>query len=292
MKRSGFKYYLNYALKLIFFTVVVYALFVSHIYSSHAGEHSHQQNYTRKEDPDHAAPHDDKSNESQTKVSTDTFPRVVIIIDDVGVDMVNFTELMNIPYPLNISVLPNQRFSKICAEIAEQKGHDVMLHQPMQPQNGRDNYMGPDGIRIDMKPARIKQILESNLKSLTHIKAVNNHMGSLATKHPEVMKPVMEILKKHRLIFVDSVTTGSSIAYNIAKENGVTALKRDLFIDAEPGYKYAKRQLLRIPKVLKKKKIGVVIAHSRLTTIKALNDILPKLEKRGIKFIHISGIKK
>lgn len=216
--------------------------------------------------------------------------KVIIIIDDVGTDMTHFTDLMNLPEKLTVSILPGEKYSKICAEIAHQKGFEVMLHQPMQPRNIEENHLGSGGIFVSMKPPTIEKILIENISNIPHIKGVNNHMGSYATTKADLMKAVMKVLKTKKLYFVDSLTAGSSKAYATAVEAGIPALKRDIFIDTNPGYDYAVRQLLNLKKLAKKKQVSVAIGHCRETTIRALKKMLPELEKDGIEVSRASEV--
>jgi hypothetical protein len=216
--------------------------------------------------------------------------KVIIIIDDVGLDMTHFTELMNLPEKLTVSILPGEKYSRICAEIAHQKGFEVMLHQPMQPRDSAENHLGSGGIFVSMKPKTVEKILIENLCNIPHVKGVNNHMGSYATTKTELMKVVMKVLKEKKMYFVDSITTGSSKAYATALDAGVHALKRDIFIDTNDGYEYAVKQLQNLKKLSRRKTISVAIGHCKPATIKALKNILPEFEKDGIEVMRASEV--
>jgi hypothetical protein len=216
--------------------------------------------------------------------------KVIIIIDDVGLEMTHFTELMNLPEKLTVSILPGEKYSEICAEIAHQKGFEVILHQPMQPRDSTENHIGTGGIFVSMKPETVEKILIENLCNIPHIKGVNNHMGSYATTRAELMKVVMKVLKEKKMYFVDSITTGSSKAYKTALDTGVNALKRDIFIDTNDGYEYAIKQLRLLKKLARRKTISVAIGHCRPATIKALKNILPEFEKDGIEVVRASEV--
>jgi polysaccharide deacetylase 2 family uncharacterized protein YibQ len=216
--------------------------------------------------------------------------KVIIIIDDVGLEMTHFTELMNLSEKLTVSILPGEKYSNICAEIAHQKGFEVMLHQPMQPRDTAENHIGSGGIFVSMKPETVKKILIENLCNIPHIKGVNNHMGSYATTRKELMKVVMKVLKEKKMYFVDSITTGRSIAYQAALDAGVNALKRDIFIDANEGYEYAIKQLTQLKKIARRKTISVAIGHCKPATIRALKNLLPEFEKDGIEVVRASEV--
>ena len=68
-----------------------------------------------------------------------------------------------------------------------------------------------------------------DLKTVPYHVGVNNHMGSLGTTNVELMKIVLGELKTRGLFFLDSQTTTDSVAYEVAVQLGVPALKRDVF---------------------------------------------------------------
>lgn len=216
--------------------------------------------------------------------------KVVIIIDDVGAEMTHFSELTNVPGKLTVSILPGEKFSKISAEIAHQKGFEVMLHQPMQPRNIVENRIGSGGIFVSMPSLVVEKILSENISNIPYVKGVNNHMGSYATTKPPVMRAMMNVLKAKKLYFVDSLTSGSSKGYSIALEMGVKALKRDIFIDTVDGYDYAVKQLRQLKRIAKNKPVSVAIGHCRLHTINALKKILPEFEKDDIQVSKVSEV--
>lgn len=55
-------------------------------------------------------------------------------------------------------------------------------------------------------------------------------MGSAATSDMSLMTKLMKTLHQQRLFFLDSRTIGSSVAAKAAKEQGVVALTRHIFL--------------------------------------------------------------
>ncbi len=70
-------------------------------------------------------------------ISKEKLPRISIIIDDMGYGREIEKEILNIPYPLTISVLPRQKDSQRIAELAHDLGFEVLLHQPLRIQECR-----------------------------------------------------------------------------------------------------------------------------------------------------------
>lgn len=62
--------------------------------------------------------------------------QLVMVIDDFGNDMAGTDEILNLPIPLTIAVMPFLPTTKRDAHLAHEKGHDVLVHIPMQPVKG------------------------------------------------------------------------------------------------------------------------------------------------------------
>ena len=68
-------------------------------------------------------------------------PLVAIVIDDVGLDRPRSKRAWELPGPLTMSFLPYAKDLREQARAARARGHELMLHLPMEP-NGR-NDPGP-----------------------------------------------------------------------------------------------------------------------------------------------------
>ncbi len=64
-------------------------------------------------------------------------PKVVVIIDDAGLDRKRAAQVMDLPGPLTISFMTYAHDLKAQSEAARKHGHELMLHVPMEPVNGR-----------------------------------------------------------------------------------------------------------------------------------------------------------
>ena len=62
-------------------------------------------------------------------------PEIAIIIDDVGYNFSRVLPFLELGVPITFSVLPRLAYSTVSAEKVHEEGHEVMLHQPMEPCN-------------------------------------------------------------------------------------------------------------------------------------------------------------
>lgn len=216
-------------------------------------------------------------------------PVLAIIIDDWGHNTAAAPSLLDYPLPLTVAVLPHLGLSSELSEGAHSAGHQVILHQPMEP---RDSTLalGPGGIYKGMAPEEIQAVLEENLASLPAAVGVNNHMGSLATEDPETMRAVLEVLRERGLFFVDSRTSNLSVVPEVAAEVGVPFGLNNLFLDNDSDVEKIKGQLRQGLHLAEQQGQAVVIGHVRPATAEALWEMVPELLSSGVELVPVSSL--
>ncbi len=217
-------------------------------------------------------------------------PKIAIIIDDLGNELRYGRELIQMPHQLTYAFLPHRPFTPRLANMAASAGKEVMLHLPMQ--SSQEVALGSNALTLELTQHQFQQIVRDSIEAVPHAKGVNNHMGSLLTRHPGHMAWLMEVLalQESGLYFVDSKTTSMTIAAQIAKEHFVPSVSRDVFIDADPEAEKIWAQLRRLNRIAEKKGYAVAIAHPYPSTVKILTEYLPLLKKLGIRLVPVTQI--
>lgn len=216
-------------------------------------------------------------------------PRVALIIDDMGLDVKHSHQTMDLPGPLTMSFMPYAKNLRAQTAYAISKGHELMVHIPMQPENTKLDA-GPKVLKVGQAPEQFLKILDSDLSAFGGYVGVNNHMGSKMTQDTEGMALLMEELKKRGLLFVDSKTISTSVAANEAKKAGVPYAVRNVFVDDEEAKGPIEGSLQHIEKLALSKGLAIAIAHPREETVKALKEWLPTLKDKGIEMVPVSAI--
>lgn len=211
-----------------------------------------------------------------------------IVIDDLGQDLEAARHLLALPYPITFSVLPHLRHSLTTAEEVHRAGREVMLHLPMEPDS--PTPAGQGEIRVGMSAREIERIIQENLTSVPYAVGVNNHMGSRATASARLMEKVIDVLAERHLYFVDSRTTGDSVAFDLARQKGLATFYRAVFLDDTPTTAYALAQLREFRRLIEAQGAALAIGHPYPTTIAALSRFLPELEKGDIQLLPASQL--
>jgi len=216
-------------------------------------------------------------------------PRLAIIIDDLGNDSDSADSLLELPFPLTISILPHLPLSSAIAEEAHRRGHKVLLHLPMEAASPAAE---PEAIelRVGMNAAQVESLLAGMLETVPHAAGANNHQGSRATADPALMETLMPLLRERRLFFIDSRTTAATVAYDAAERLGVRAASRKVFLDDTPSREAILAQLDQAAADALRDGEAIAIGHPRPATISALAEGLPRLEARGVHLVFASAL--
>lgn len=216
-------------------------------------------------------------------------PVVAVMIDDLGENLEEAHRVADLPGPVACAILPHTTHAVEIANLAHKAGKEVLLHLPME--SVADMPLGPGGITLDMGEAEIKQTVQDDITSIPYLVGVNNHEGSLMTQHPGDLAWIMQALHTAgHYFYVDSYTTPGSVAYEIAREQGVAAARRNVFLDDTDTQESVELQWQRLIKVARKHGFALAIGHPRPATLALLEQELPKLAAAGVTLVPVAHI--
>ena len=215
--------------------------------------------------------------------------KVVIIIDDMGMDKKRSWEAVNLPGPLTLSFLPYAPQLAEITKAAMAKGHQLIIHVPMAPLDSRLDP-GPLALRDGMYKEDFEAALDHMFASFSGYVGINNHMGSKLTQEEEPMKWVMARLAERNLLFVDSKTIAASVAERVAAEYGLAHTSRDVFLDNEDKIESVKKSLEELEATAHRRGYAVAIGHPKDSTIAALKEWIPELKDKGLTLAPVSAV--
>ncbi len=210
-----------------------------------------------------------------------------IIIDDLGNNLEYGKKAIDLPGPITLAFLPHTVFATELADKAHRSGKEIMLHLPLQSVSHHSHT--PGTLKLHMTHNEFISQLESDMKSVPHIKGINNHMGSLLTQHPGHMNWLMAALANEgNLYFVDSRTTTKSVVSLFAKKHKVPHLDRDIFLDPDFRPETIRREFTRFVNKAQQTGYAIAIAHPHPRTIQFIKEHIYELEQQGIKLVPVS----
>lgn len=213
---------------------------------------------------------------------------VVIVIDDMGLDRPRSARVTALPGPLTLAFLPYGRELEQQVAAARGRGHEIMLHMPMEPMGHADP--GPEALRTSLDMSEIRRRLAESLDKLPTAVGLNNHMGSRFTAWRPGMEAVMAEVKARGLLFLDSRTSAQSVAAKVAAEQGVPNATRNVFLDDDTSSDNVWHQLGEVERVARKQGFAIAIGHPHDNTVSALAAWLPRLEEKGLTLVPLSTV--
>jgi len=215
--------------------------------------------------------------------------RIAVVIDDVGYNLEELQAFLDFPGPLTLSVLPNLPHSEESARRVYSAGKELLLHLPMEAENGSDP--GPGAILTNQEDEEIRRLLEASFAQVPQANGMNNHMGSRATADQRVMNVLMDYLKSNRRYFLDSRTTTRTLGPQTARAHGVPYLERDIFLDNEPQARAIRLALEEGIEVARKEGSAILIGHVRNPQIvEQIDGLLAELKRAGIELVFLSDL--
>lgn len=215
-------------------------------------------------------------------------PRIIMIFDDIGLDRDAFDEIMSLPGPVTLSFLPYAKGLQPLVDEARARGDAAMLHLPMEPSGDADP--GPHAIMTGMSASALLRELNWNLNRFTGYIAVNNHMGSRLTRDEASMKTILSVLNEKGVFFLDSLTTGDSVAAEAGRDVGEAVYTRDVFLDPDMGRETVVAQLALAERIARETGFVVAICHPRRDTLDIVGPWLTSAPARGFKLDTIAAL--
>jgi polysaccharide deacetylase 2 family uncharacterized protein YibQ len=215
---------------------------------------------------------------------------VAIVMDDLGMDLATARALLAIDLPVSFAILPWNEKAPQVAELAHGAGREVLIHLPMEPQGYPATNPGPEALLVGLDDAEIRRRFAGYLTRVPHAVGGNNHMGSRFTEDREKMQVVIGELQGAGLFFLDSLTSGGSVAFEVAREAGVPAARRDRFLDNVQQTAAIAGELRKLARLAARQGYAVGICHPYPQTLAALRQEAATFAREGVEVVPVSQL--
>lgn len=218
-------------------------------------------------------------------------PMIAIVIDDMGIDKKRSARAMALNAPVTFAFLPYATHVASQAAEAKAKGHELLIHIPMEPSVASVDP-GPNALLTGLSPDQLAQRLAWNLGQFDGVVGVNNHMGSKFTASAAAMRPVLEELKRRGMLFLDSRTSADTVGFRLAGELGVATLQRDVFLDNTDSHDEVAKRLAETEALARKHGTAIAIGHPRDATLDIMEMWIADVRSRGIVLVPLTALLK
>jgi hypothetical protein len=193
--------------------------------------------------------------------------------------------------PFSFAVRPDLGGAAALARRIRTAEHEVLLHLPMEPRGYPRVDPGRDAILLDLSRIEIEDRIGRCLTRVGPVRGVVSRYGSAALNDPDVMRAVLEDLRRRDLPFLDAHGVGPSLTEEIAEESGARALVVAASIDASARTPAAVRARLK-EIVERASQRGAVAVTLRLNALilGVLEAEQPKLREKGVEFVPASRL--
>ena len=181
--------------------------------------------------------------------------------------------------------------SKKDAEAAHRQGHDVIIHMPMEPKQGRSSWLGPGAILSSLTDEEIRERMEEAIDSVPYAVGINNHMGSKVTGMNGSC-PSCWTYAGEGVVFIDSKTNYHSVVGKLAAKKGMPSIANDIFLDDVHTIQHVSKQLQTAAQHAEERTSCIAIGHVGvygIRTAEALKGTIPKLQNK-VEFVGISDL--
>jgi len=218
-------------------------------------------------------------------------PVISIIIDDIGYRSIDDRNALALPGLITFAVMPHAPNVASFTRLAATSGKDIILHLPMEAvEQNKNRFLGPGRLTRSMNEVQFIATLIYDLRSVPNIIGVNNHMGSLLSTDKEKMGWLMDYLHSKKVFYIDSVTTGHSVAAYAAINSDVPYLRRDVFLDNSTDPVAINAQFDELIRMARQNGSAIAIGHPHPETIEVLAKKLGNLAEYGVRLVSVKSL--
>ena len=218
-------------------------------------------------------------------------PRVAVVFDDLGYTLGGVAgELLEMRPPLTFAVLANLPNSSAFAESARSRGHEVILHLPMEPLDPLSHNPGPGSLMVDLEESENLRRLRDQLDDFEGYVGISNHMGSRFCTERKHVGPVLREIRRLRpgCFLLDSRTTPYSILALEARQIGLPCVENNLFLDGDGEQPLS--PALQLGAIARARGHAIGIGHVRRETVDAVRTVRERWENEGIDLVALSEL--
>ncbi len=215
-------------------------------------------------------------------------PRISIVVDDLGRGLNDLDVLERLGIPLTYSVLPFETHTPQVVAALRDRGVEYLCHLPMEAKSGANP--GPGALLLAMDDDQLRAATREALAAVPGAAGVNNHMGSGMMPRQAPMTAVLEVLWQQGHFFLDSRTSADTVGYSLARQMGLKAAERQVFLDTVRDGVFIRSQFDTLLATARKRGGAIAIAHPYRETLDILTAAIPAAREAGFEFVAVSAL--
>lgn len=218
-------------------------------------------------------------------------PRITLVVGGLGInEKATQNALSLLPSGVTLAFVPYAYGVDKMAAAARQKGHEVLIEIPMEPNNFPDNDAGPYTLRTGSDDVSNIQRLIWVLTRFTGYTGATALMGEKFLTDNSAVSPVLSFMARRGILFFSNRPSGSIPTEKAAAAAGIAFARADLVIDDNPSAADIDRKLAELEKIAKSK--GRASGWARLypVSVDRINTWAQALAGKGIELAPASAV--
>jgi polysaccharide deacetylase 2 family uncharacterized protein YibQ len=196
----------------------------------------------------------------------------------------------SLPSAISLGFWPYASQGKVLAARARDKGHEVIVQLPLEPNDYPANNAGPDSLLTSAPPEENAQRLQSVLKRFEGASGVTNLMGGKMLHAKAPLKPVLQDLKARGLLYVGESGNSHGTVRELAKELNLRYGAADVMIDAQPSPEAIDKALARLVSIARQRGSAIGIGNANALTVQQVHEWSDSLAAQGISLVPIGAL--
>ncbi len=218
-------------------------------------------------------------------------PRVAIIVMWLGLDTpATRRTIERLPPDITLGFMPYPEATADLMAEARGDGHETLLMLPMEPTNYPQDDPGPQALLARLSPDMNRQRLEWVMGRASGYVGVVSLMGGAFVTDGEAVSPMLQILARRGLIYVDNRPGAPSLAPRLASEVGASRATVDRRIDSVETRDAIDLRLRELEAIARERGAAVGVAHAYPVTLDRLVAWVATLDAKTIDLAPVSAL--
>lgn len=216
--------------------------------------------------------------------------RIALVLGGMGISAEGTNVAINrLPPDITLAFAPYGTGLQSLADKARRDGHEIMLQLPMEPFDYPDNDPGPKTMLTSLPPSENIKRLEWLMSRFSGFFGVTNYMGARFTTSQKALKPVMNWIGQHGLVYLDDGNSPRSQAGPTGQAVGLNVMRAHEVIDHGQTQASIKAALQRLETRALEDGLAIGIGTGLPLTVTLVNSWSKTLGKRGIVLVPVSS---
>lgn len=218
-------------------------------------------------------------------------PRVAILVMWLGLDTAATRRAIEaLPPAVTLGFMPYPDATAALMAEARADGHETLLMLPMEPTDYPRDDPGPQALLTALSPDMNRQRLEWVMGRAAGYVGLVSLMGGAFVADAGSLTPMLQILARRGLIYVDNHPGASSLATRLASEAGVARAAVDRRIDGVENRDAIDLRLRELEDIARERGAAVGIAHAYPVTLDRLVAWAATLDAKTIDLAPVSAL--